>query len=92
MLIRLVRRPLLPGEFDAENVAGMPAQYPRLAGQYAEYIEAQLKLFKSGQRANDPNRMLAIAYRPAWAGPGCSISAGSAPGRAHPTPPRTPGS
>ena len=38
--------------------AGMPAQYPRLAGQYAEYIEAQLKLFKSGQRANDPNRMM----------------------------------
>jgi cytochrome c553 len=37
---------------------GVPAQYPRLAGQYAEYIEAQLKLFKSGQRANDPNRMM----------------------------------
>lgn len=37
---------------------GVPAQYPRLAGQYAEYIEAQLKLFKSGQRANDTNRMM----------------------------------
>jgi len=37
---------------------GMPSQYPRLAGQYAEYIEAQLKLFKSGARANDPNRMM----------------------------------
>ncbi len=38
--------------------SGVPSQYPRIAGQYAEYIEAQLKLFKSGERANDPNRMM----------------------------------
>ena len=38
--------------------SGVPIQYPRIAGQYAEYIEAQLKLFKSGERANDPNRMM----------------------------------
>jgi cytochrome c553 len=38
--------------------AGMPAQYPRLAGQYAEYIAAQLKAFKEGGRANDPNGMM----------------------------------
>jgi cytochrome c553 len=38
--------------------AGMPAQYPRLAGQYADYIAAQLKLFKDGARANDPNGMM----------------------------------
>ena len=38
--------------------AGMPAQYPRLAGQYAEYIAAQLKAFKEGARANDPNGMM----------------------------------
>ena len=37
------------------NGAGMPAQYPRLSGQYAEYIETQLKAFRSGVRANDPN-------------------------------------
>ena len=37
------------------NAAGMPAQYPRLSGQYAEYIETQLKVFRSGERANDPN-------------------------------------
>ena len=44
--------------------SGMPAQYPRIAGQYPEYIEAQLKLFKSGERANDPNRMMrAVAER-----------------------------
>ena len=38
--------------------AGIPAQYPRIAGQYAEYIEAQLKLFQGGQRANDTNGMM----------------------------------
>lgn len=38
--------------------AGMPAQYPRLAGQYAEYVAAQLKAFKEGGRANDPNGMM----------------------------------
>lgn len=37
---------------------GMPAQYPRIAGQYAEYIELQLKAFKSGARANDPAGMM----------------------------------
>ena len=38
--------------------AGVPIQYPVIAGQYAEYIEAQLKAFRSGARANDPNRMM----------------------------------
>ena len=37
------------------NGAGMPSQYPRLSGQHAEYLEAQLKAFRSGERANDPN-------------------------------------
>ena len=37
------------------NGAGLPAEFPRLAGQHAEYIEAQLKAFRSGARANDPN-------------------------------------
>jgi cytochrome c553 len=36
----------------------MPAQYPRLAGQFAEYLVAQLKAFKEGARANDPNAMM----------------------------------
>lgn len=44
--------------------AGMPAQFPRLAGQFAEYTAAQLKAFRSSERANDPNRMMrAIAER-----------------------------
>lgn len=38
--------------------AGLPAQYPRLAGQHAEYIEAQLKSFRAGERANDANKMM----------------------------------
>lgn len=38
--------------------AGIPAQYPRLSGQFAEYIAAQLKGFKEGARANDPNGMM----------------------------------
>lgn len=38
--------------------AGIPAQYPRIGGQFAEYIEAQLKGFRVGERANDPNKMM----------------------------------
>ncbi len=38
--------------------AGMPAQYPRIAGQFPEYVEAQLVAFRSGARANDPNGMM----------------------------------
>jgi len=37
------------------NGAGMPSQYPRLSGQHAEYLEAQLRAFRSGERANDAN-------------------------------------
>ena len=40
------------------NGAGIPAQFPRLAGQHAEYVAAQLKAFRSGERANDPNSMM----------------------------------
>jgi cytochrome c553 len=34
------------------NGAGIPVQYPRVNGQHAEYSEAQLNAFRSGQRAN----------------------------------------
>lgn len=40
------------------NGAGVPAQFPRLAGQFVEYTELQLKAFRSGERANDPNGMM----------------------------------
>lgn len=32
--------------------AGMPAQYPRVSGQHAEYSEVQLKAFRDGTRRN----------------------------------------
>jgi cytochrome c553 len=38
--------------------AGLPAQYPRLAGQFAEYTDAQLKAFRNGDRTNDPEKMM----------------------------------
>jgi cytochrome c553 len=44
--------------------AGLPAQYPRLAGQYPEYVETQLKAFRAGDRHNDANKtMQSIAAR-----------------------------
>jgi cbb3-type cytochrome c oxidase subunit III len=42
--------------------AGIPAQYPSLAGQFAEYTESQLVAFRQGVRKNNPE-MAAIAAR-----------------------------
>lgn len=42
--------------------AGIPAQFPRLAGQYSDYTEAQLNAFRSGTRHNNAS-MVAIAAR-----------------------------
>ena len=36
----------------APNGAGIPAQYPRLAGQHADYTAAQLTAFRDGVRKN----------------------------------------
>jgi cytochrome c553 len=38
--------------------AGIPAQFPRIGGQLSDYVEAQLKAFRDGTRANDPNKMM----------------------------------
>jgi cytochrome c553 len=35
------------------NGAGIPAQYPRMGGQHADYTEAQLLAFRSGARGNN---------------------------------------
>jgi cytochrome c553 len=35
------------------NGAGIPAQYPRLAGQHAEYTAAQLTAYRDGVRTNN---------------------------------------
>jgi cytochrome c553 len=40
------------------NGSGIPAQYPRLASQHADYVATQLKAFRAGDRANDPNQMM----------------------------------
>jgi cytochrome c553 len=40
------------------NGAGIPAQYPRLAGQHGDYTVSQLQSFRSGDRDNDPNAMM----------------------------------
>ncbi len=37
---------------------GLPAQFPRLSGQFPEYTEVQLKAFRIGERANDPASMM----------------------------------
>jgi cytochrome c553 len=44
------------------NGAGIPAQYPRVGGQHADYTEAQLIAFRGGQRVNSA-QMAAIASR-----------------------------
>ena len=43
-----------------QNGAGVPAQFPRLGGQHAQYTADQLKAFRAGVRANDPNRMMRV--------------------------------
>jgi cytochrome c553 len=42
--------------------AGIPAQYPRLAGQHAEYTTAQLNAFRAGARANSV-QMVGVAAK-----------------------------
>jgi cbb3-type cytochrome c oxidase subunit III len=44
------------------NGVGIPAQFPRLAGQHQDYTIAQLTGFRSGARKNSP-QMAAIAKR-----------------------------
>jgi len=40
------------------DAAGLPAQFPRLAGQRPDYTRTQLRNFRRGDRTNDPNRMM----------------------------------
>ena len=44
------------------NGAGLPKQFPRLGGQHADYTLAQLKTFRTGERANAP-MMMAISAK-----------------------------
>ena len=43
------------------NGAGIPKQYPRLAGQHAEYTLQQLRTLRTGERANAPMMMTIAA-------------------------------
>jgi cytochrome c553 len=48
----------------APDGVGIPIQFPRLSGQHGEYTLTQLQLFRSGERANDPNSVMrTIAQR-----------------------------
>jgi cytochrome c553 len=38
--------------------AGIPSQFPRLGGQHADYVVAQLKAFNTGERANDNAKVM----------------------------------
>jgi len=42
--------------------SGIPAQYPRLAGQHQDYTTAQLEAFKTGTRGNSP-QMTTLSQR-----------------------------
>jgi cytochrome c553 len=42
--------------------AGIPAQYPRLGGQWADYTESQLTQFRAGTRRNNA-QMMTISAR-----------------------------
>ena len=44
------------------SAAGIPAQYPRLAGQHPEYTESTLNAFRGGQRKNSA-QMTTIAAK-----------------------------
>lgn len=44
------------------NGAGLPKQYPRLSGQHTDYTLAQLRSFRTGERANAP-MMMTIATK-----------------------------
>lgn len=43
------------------NGAGIPKQFPRVAGQHADYALAQMRAFRLGERANAPMMMVIAA-------------------------------
>ncbi len=47
------------GGCHGQDAAGV-ALVPRLAGQYGDYVIAQLKNFNAGTRTNDPNRFMRV--------------------------------
>ena len=43
---------------------GLAPEFPRLAGQHADYIEAQLRAFRSHSRLSNPNAMMRAVAAP----------------------------
>ena len=41
-----------------KGTGNAPANFPRIAGQHAPYVEKALKDYKAGTRASDPNQMM----------------------------------
>jgi cytochrome c553 len=41
-----------------QGVGNAPANFPRIAGQHAPYVEKALKDYRAGVRASDPNQMM----------------------------------
>lgn len=41
-----------------DGAGNEPARFPKIGGQHAAYVEAQLKAFRDGSRSNDPNKMM----------------------------------
>lgn len=50
--------PACTGCHSPTGAGNSPAGYPRLSGQYAEYVEKQLRAFRSGDRTNDGEQMI----------------------------------
>lgn len=50
--------PACSGCHSPSGKGNAPAAYPRLGGQYAEYVEKQLKAFRGGERTNDGDPMI----------------------------------
>lgn len=48
-----VGAPACSGCHSPRGLGNAPAGYPRLSGQYADYIEKQLRAFRAGERVND---------------------------------------
>jgi cytochrome c553 len=50
------------GERIWRSGAGIPAQYPRLAGQHGDYVESSLRAYRDGTRANS-TQMTGVAAK-----------------------------
>lgn len=49
--------PACTGCHSPRGLGNSPAGYPRIGGQYAEYVANQLRLFRAGERVNDGDNM-----------------------------------